>query len=73
MRNTFVARLEEDQMPKIIRTTDFVAEVKDLARRGYTKADISKKLSERYSKVGQKLTPRTITRALTEGSFRGKS
>ncbi|EMO70336.1 hypothetical protein LEP1GSC130_0135 [Leptospira santarosai str. 200403458] len=40
MRSTFVKRLEEDQMPKIIRTTDFVAEVKDLARRGYTKADI---------------------------------
>lgn len=30
-------------MPKVIRTTDFVSEVKDLTRRGYTKTDISKK------------------------------
>ncbi|OOV40193.1 hypothetical protein B1J93_17755 [Leptospira kirschneri serovar Pomona] len=59
-------------MPKVIRTTDFVAEVKDLTRRGYTKADISKKLSVKYSGDGKKLTPRTIQKALTEGPFRGK-
>ncbi|UOG28974.1 hypothetical protein [Leptospira noguchii] len=59
-------------MPKIIRTTDFVSEVKDLARRGYTKADISKKLSAKYSGGGKKLTSRTIGKALTEGTFRGK-
>ncbi|MDI7213239.1 hypothetical protein [Leptospira santarosai] len=59
-------------MPKIIRTTDFVTEVKDLARRGYTKVDISKKLSSKYSGDGKKLTSRTIEKALTEGPFRGK-
>ncbi|WP_078126229.1 hypothetical protein [Leptospira alexanderi] len=59
-------------MPKVIRTIDFVSEVKDLARRGYTKTDISKKLSEKYLGNGKKLTPRTITKALTEGPFRGK-
>ncbi|EMN45272.1 hypothetical protein [Leptospira weilii] len=59
-------------MPKTLRTTDFVSEVKDLARRGYTKTDISKKLSEKYSSDGKRICPATIRRALTEGPFRGK-
>ncbi|AVV80969.1 hypothetical protein [Leptospira santarosai] len=60
-------------MPKIIRTTDFVAEVKDLARRGYTKADIAKKMTAKYSTNGKRICSKTIRNALTEGSFRGKS
>ncbi|XDD52362.1 hypothetical protein AB3N59_18675 [Leptospira sp. WS92.C1] len=57
-------------MPKVIRTTDFVAEVKDLARRGYTKTDIAKRLAKTAS--GKTVSTKTIRKALTEGAFRGK-
>ncbi|MGQ2816823.1 hypothetical protein ACT54J_18450, partial [Leptospira interrogans] len=47
---------ETFQMPKVIRTIDFVSEVKDLSRKGYTKADISKKLSGKYAEPGKTLS-----------------
>ncbi|EMS89734.1 hypothetical protein [Leptospira noguchii] len=59
-------------MPKIIRTTDFVFDVKEMARKGYTKADISKKLSGKYAEPGKTLSSKVIRKALTEGTFRGK-
>ncbi|MGJ4753469.1 MULTISPECIES: hypothetical protein [Leptospira] len=59
-------------MPKIIRTTDFVSDVKEMARKGYTNTDISKKLSGKYVESGKSLSRKTIRKALTEGAFRGK-
>ncbi|KGE22016.1 hypothetical protein [Leptospira interrogans] len=58
-------------MPKVIRTRDFVSDVKELARRGYTKTDISKKLSGKYAEPGKILSSKVIRKALTEGTFRG--
>lgn len=67
-----ISAREAFQMPKVIRTTDFVSDVKEMARKGYTKADISKKLSEKYSKNGKLVCSATIRKALAEGPFRGK-